>query len=253
MKYFNKQSLLIFLILFSVLFITGCNNPFQKDAIVIGPKKEDTKEQESNTNSLDNTEKDKENEISEISNDNIAEIPNENQEVVIDNENFHSEDEVISYFSDIEDETNALLSSDDSSSFKDKITNSFVTVIDFIFYDKEIKGVKFKSLTNEVKSKILDIASRMDNSIENKFPNYKDKIKSTSKKAYTKISEKISQAKEYLSDKTEETIGEENYNNLQENYENLKETVKNTGKKISEGASNIKNKIKNWYEEKTGK
>lgn len=233
MKYFK----IVFIIIL-MTFITGCTNIFQKNVVI------------TNTDKIENNNIDNNIENSIIEED----VINEDEIIINDNDsNFKSEEELITYFSNIEEENNKLLLMDRIEQVKDTITNSFVTIIDFIFYDKEIKGVKFKSLRNETKLKILEIADRMDNSIESKFPNYKDDIKSTSTKTYNKITDKLKSAKEYLNEKTKDVIGEENYNNLQENYQSLKESVKNVGEKIKEGSSQVKNKIKNWYEEKTGK
>lgn len=241
MSSFSRVIILIFIIFFA----TGCSNPFQKQAVIIGKEKIEEKEI-TNTNINEEVQQIEENTYNEYTTDttNINEIVN--------NDNFHSDEEIVTYFEDINNETTTLLSTDETS-YKEKIINSFVDVIDFIFYDKEIKGVKFKSLRNETKEKILEIASKMDNSIEEKFPNYKDKIKATSTKTYNKISDKLSLAKSYLKEKTKDTITEDSYNNLEENYNSLKESVKNTGEKIKDGISNTKNKIKEWYEKKTNK
>lgn len=242
---------MLLIIFISTIAITGCSNPFQKNAIVISEK--DDKQEKTTVNDESYNEILSEQQNSKTDNSDTYIQQDQDSEIIIDDGNFHSEEEVTNYFSNIENETNTLLSSGTSSNIKDKVINSFVNVIDFIFYDKEIKGVKFKSLQNETKNKILDVASRMDKSIEKKFPNYKNKIKTTSKNTYDKITDKLKQAKEYVLEKTEENIGEENYNNLQQNYENLKESVKDTGEKIKDGAKSVKDKIKSWYEEKTGK
>ena len=235
----------VIIFLFIIFFVTGCSNPFQKQAIIVGKEKIEGKGI-TNTNINEEVQQIKENTYNEYETD------NNNINEIINNDNFHSDEEIVTYFEDINNETTALLSNDETS-YKEKIINSFVDVIDFIFYDKEIKGVKFKSLRNETKEKILEMASKMDNSIEKRFPNYKDKIKATSTKTYNKISDKLSLAKSYIKEKTKNTITEDSYNNFEENYNSLKESVKNTGEKIKDGISNTKNKIKEWYEEKTNK
>lgn len=58
-----------------------------------------------------------------------------------------------------------------------KLKEIFVSIIDFIFYDKEIKGYKFKELTNMAKLQVIDSALAIDKQIDTYFPDYKETIK----------------------------------------------------------------------------
>lgn len=76
---------------------------------------------------------------------------------------------------------------DKSNSFKDKMKNNFIKVIDFIFYDGDILGYKFKELNNSTKIKVVSLALNLDNKIEAKFPNYKNDLS----QSYQKTKEKL--------------------------------------------------------------
>ena len=78
-----------------------------------------------------------------------------------------------------------------SSSFKEKFKEYFITVVDFIFYNKEINGYTFDGLSGTAKAKIIGIALKIDNKIEDYVPNYKENIYSTSNKVYTDIKDKL--------------------------------------------------------------
>lgn len=101
------------------------------------------------------------------------------------NENSFSEEDVVSYFENIGNEV------ENSSSFKEKFKEYFINVVDFIFYDKEINGYTFNSLSDSAKAKIIGIALKIDSKIEEYVPNYKENISSTSNKIYTNIKDKL--------------------------------------------------------------
>ena len=60
----------------------------------------------------------------------------------------NSDLKVIDTLSNLENETDSLLESENIS---DKLKGIFITIVDFIFYDSEIDGVKFDDLTLEGK------------------------------------------------------------------------------------------------------
>jgi len=129
--------------------------------------------------------------------------------------------EIINIFNDIEKEINEIIENDKQSLETVKIV--FITLIDFIFFDTEINGVKFDDLTNEEKEKILNICNSIDVKIENKFPNYKETISYKTKDAYNKASELIKNGAKNINDFTKENLDEEYYNALIEAKDDIKE------------------------------
>ena len=109
---------------------------------------------------------------------------NEIKDNDIDNKNYN-QDDVISYFENIETEV------DDSTSFKERFKEYFITITDFIFYDKEIKGYTFDELSGTAKAKIIFIALKIDNKIEEYIPGYKESILDSSDKIYMDIKERL--------------------------------------------------------------
>ena len=99
-----------------------------------------------------------------------------------------NEDEFINYmksvFSDIK---NSLSNRELSNKDKEKIKNTFIMISDFIFYDGEIKGMKFSELSDKTKKEVLKAYINLDSLIEKNFPNYKEEIKSSSKKQYNNL------------------------------------------------------------------
>ncbi len=185
-------------------------------------------------------------------NENIIQEENNNQT----NEktaNYSQNDETaIATFNSIEEEIDDILNSENVTNAKEKVKGTFITIVDFIFYDSEINGVTFDELTDSGKQKVLEIANKIDTKIENKFPNYKDTISDTTKKAFNKASELIKKGAENISEFSKEKLGEENYNAIidakDEIIDYTKEAITIIGDVGSDIFSSGKEYIKNWYE-----
>ena len=123
------------------------------------------------------------------------------------------------------------------NSIKDKITN-YLNSEDFENFKDSAKGV------------FINI---VDNMITNKYPTYKEDISTTTKDAYKKASELIKQGAKSISDFSKDKLGEENYNAIKNAKDELveysKQAIEIIGNFSSKTWSNVKNKVKNWYEE----
>lgn len=165
---------------------------------------------------------------------------NVNQEV---EEPTKNEETIISYFS-LQDNSITSDGNQDDRTFREKAKDAFVTVIDFIFYDKEIKGYTFKGLTNSAKLKIIKIALSIDNKIDEYFPDYKDVIKDKYTNIKGKLAVKYLEFTSFLCEK----VGEDTCNQAKEDFNNMKESFGFTWQLIKELASSGSNKVKEFYE-----
>lgn len=206
----------------------------------------------------------KEHELNNTSEQQVESISNESNtaedKVVEDNtvENYNNEvytsddREVINYFNDIEENVDVELQKESNETVKDKLKGAFITVVDFLFYDSEINGIKFNDLTDGAKQNILETVSLIDNKIMTKYPNYKEEISSTTKSAYNKASELIKKGANNVREFSKEKLGEENYNAIIDAKDELVYYTKNAVSIIGDIAGSIwetgKSKIKTWYE-----
>ncbi len=149
-----------------------------------------------------------------------------------------NEEVVIKFFQSSENEIT------NDKSLSEKAKEAFVNVVDFIFYDKEIKGYTFKELTTNAKLKIIAIALKIDNKIDSYFPDYKDKIKGT----YTNIKDKLVEKYLELTDKLCEKVGADTCNQAKEDWETLKKNFSITGEYLKKLGITGTDKLKNWYE-----
>ena len=159
---------------------------------------------------------------------------------------------VIDELESIERETDEVLNSSDTTSAKDKAKGIFISLVDFIFYDGQIKGVTFNELTDSGKEKVLKIASSIDNKIENKFPSYKEKISDKASSAFKKASQTIREGASSFSNFSREKLGDDNYNSIIDAKDELVTYTKKAASIIKTGGgslfSTVKDKVKSWYE-----
>lgn len=109
---------------------------------------------------------------------------NENKET-IKNDNYNEKDNIV-----IDELNNTLKNIEESTqdkNFKDKASSTFISIVDFLFYDGTIKGISFDELTEKGKEKVLEISSKIDVKLEEKCPGYKEKISNSTSKAYQKL------------------------------------------------------------------
>ena len=139
------------------------------------------------------------------------------------------------------------------SSFSDSAKGVFVSIVDFLFYDGEINGVTFDELTDSGKQKVLEIASKVDNAIESKIPEYKETISDTASKAFNKASEVIKSGANNLNNFAKEKLGEENYQSIIDAKDELVYYTKNAinflGDVGGKVFNSVKDKLDSWYQD----
>ncbi len=138
------------------------------------------------------------------------------------------------------------------SGFLDSAKGVFISVVDFLFYDGSISGVTFDELTDSGKRKVLEIASNIDSTIENKFPGYKETISDKASNAFNKASEIIKSGANDLNDFAREKLGEDNYQSIIDAKDELVYYTKNAINFIGDVSSSLwnsaKDKLDNWYQ-----
>lgn len=239
----KKRNIIIVSILFVtiVLVIIGIfcfGNDGTTNILLINDKKDNGSKEEINTdNEEDNADN---NYMNELDNDNINTNNN------LDSSEDYDEEDVIEYFENMENEVK------NSSSFKEKFKEYFTTIVDFIFYDKKIKGHTFRELSGTAKAKVVGIALKIDNKIEEYVPNYKETISSTSGKIYSNIKEKLVAL--YMDIATDICKNnEEGCNTVKDIFADIKSTCKIGWDFIKNLIGSGTSKIKEWYEIYSGK
>ncbi|MEG2283333.1 MAG: hypothetical protein RSB99_01750 [Bacilli bacterium] len=161
---------------------------------------------------------------------------------------FTSEDEVVNYFNNYEQIVSNSRNTDDKG-LLDTVKTGFITMMDFLFYDTEIGGYRFKELTAKAKLQVIKIALTVDNTIDKYLPDYKNTIKS----GYTKITEKLVKTYLEITSLLCEKVGDETCNYAKEDFKTMKKSFGFTFGLIKEAGGNVKEAIKTWYQIFSGK
>lgn len=180
-------------------------------------------------------------------------VENKTQDPSVAKEQYTENDKiVINTFDSIEKDIDNLFQEEKTETVEDKLKGTFVTIVDFIFYDAEINGIKFDDLTEGAKQNILETAHTIDSKIEKKFPGYKETISDKTKNAYNKASEVIKKGANSVKNFSKEKLGEENYNAIVEAKDELVYYTKNAFDIVEDVTINLwekgKSKVKDWYE-----
>lgn len=181
------------------------------------------------------------------------EVPKKNNETIkneVTKPSLSNKDNTI--INEMDNTLNSINTESSSSNFSDKAKATFISIVDFLFYDGTIKGITFNELTDDGKQKVLEIANKIDVKLEEVSPGYKDKISSTTSNAYNKASEIIKSGASSLNNFAKEKLGDENYNSIIDAKDELVKYSKNalnlvgsTGSKLF---SSTKDKLNDWYQ-----
>ena len=156
-----------------------------------------------------------------------------------------TDEEIISYI----EETYEVTAKE---TLKEKAKRNFIMIVDFIFYDGEIKGRKFSELTSTAQARVLYYALLIDDKIDNKFPNYKDEIKGKYEGIKAKIVAKYMDITTSICNENEDKC-----ENVKNDFALLKKSVNLTWSIIKEAFTHAyntgKDALVDWYEMYSGK
>ena len=151
-----------------------------------------------------------------------------------------TESDVVTFFNEVNAEVDK---SGSEKKLSESAKNGFVTVVDFLFYDKPIKGKTFKELSTSAKLKVLKLAIAIDKKIDNNFPDYKNTLSSK----YQNVKSKAISM--YL-DKTSEICAkdEDTCTEAKKGLTEMKNNFSITWNMIKEISGVGISKLKSWYE-----
>ena len=180
-----------------------------------------------------------------VSEDNVNNIDNNETEDKNNSVVTYSENDVVSYF---DKKLVDISSYSNDSGYKEKAKAIFIDIVDFLFYDKEIKGYTFKELTNSAKLKILEIAFKIDDKINDMFPEYKAEL---SEKYYDSKSMIVTKYLEITADIC--SNNDEYCDTAKEVWATIKEKANISWSTIKKYASEGLSNLKEWYQVYSGK
>ena len=242
----NKKRILILIIFVCILFITILSFFLIKNKSDKMEKFEISDSEKSENNNSENV-----NDGTESSSDGNSNVNKENNNKNTDldsdnnsDNNVSSEEDVVSYFEKNYNE----IDSTNWDNIKDKAKGYFITIVDFIFYNGEIKGRTFNELSTSAKLKIISIALKIDNKIEKYVPGYKETLSDK----YNNVKEKLVTL--YLDLSVDICKNhEDGCNTAKEIFKDIKDSCKIGWDFIKGLLSAGTSKLKDWYEIYSGK
>lgn len=242
----NKKIIVISIVSGISLLLIGCligityANKKNERVKIKEEVKEEIKEKEDNKEEIKIDSKPNDNENKDVS----------NNKDTIKNNNYNEKDNIV-----IDELNNTLKNIEKSTrdeNFKDKASSTFISIVDFLFYDGTIKGVTFDELTEKGKEKVLEISSKIDVKLEEKCPGYKEKISNSTSKAYQKASKIIKNGAKNINDFAKNALGDENYQAIIDAKDELAKYSKEALNFVTGAGSkvfnNTKEKLKEWYQ-----
>ncbi len=249
----NKKYIIISVIVAIIFLVMGVLT-----GLVYSNKDVIFKDNISNENNMSQSELEKEN-VNEIKEEPKEEEKNLEETLKQSNETIKNEvtkpslsNKDNTVINEMNNTLNSINTESNSSNFSDKAKATFISIVDFLFYDGTIKGVTFNELTDEGKQKVLELANKIDVKLEEKVPGYKEKIYSTTSNAYNKASEIIKNGASSLNSFAKEKLGDENYNSIIDAKDELVKYSKNALNLVGSAGSKIfsstKDKLNDWYQ-----
>ena len=249
----NKKYIIISIIVAIIFLVMGVLT-----GLVYSNKDVIFKDNISNENNMSQSELEKEN-VNEIKEEPKEEEKNLEETLKQSNETLKNEvtkpslsNKDNTVINEMNNSLNSINKESSSSNFSDKAKATFISIVDFLFYDGTIKGVTFNELTDEGKHKVLELANKIDVKLEEKVPGYKEKISSTTSNAYNKASEIIKNGASSLNSFAKEKLGDENYNSIIDAKDELAKYSKNALNFVGSAGSKIfsstKDKLNDWYQ-----
>ena len=147
------------------------------------------------------------------------------------------DNEIIDNINDDKNKIELSITKEDYENVKKYGREFFIKMVDFIFYDKDINGIKFSDLKEETKQEVYSTFCDIDALIMTFSPDYKENIG----EKYEIVKDFTSKTYYNALDKIREAIGDEK-------YDKVKEIKDNTKEKIKDGTDNAKEYIKKRYE-----
>ena len=210
----------------------------KEDELIIEEKSNQEQEESQTTNNENSNTDTKTNNSTSSNNNSITN--NTNPTSSSQSTRSTTEGDVVTYFNTVDAEVDRSIN---NKTLSESAKTGFTTIVDFLFYDKPIKGRTFESLTSSAKLKLLKLGIAIDRKIESKFPGYKEtlsnKYQNIKSKAITKYLDKTTE----ICSKNEDTCAE-----AKKGLTDLKNNFSITWSFIKDISGVGLSKLKSWYE-----
>ncbi len=128
----------------------------------------------------------------------------------------------------------------------EKTKETFITVVDFIYYGTEINGYTYDELSEDAKTKCLEMLISFDAEIMKLYPDYKEDFSQVSEAVKETSSSLLDKGINGLNEFIEENLSEETNEKI-DNYVEIYNNAIDSGL-VTDTYENVKDNIQSWYE-----
>lgn len=244
-NFFKSKKILLVSLTSSLIVLAGCgdtyNNYYYPNSQVTVKEIEDTKESVHVEKIIEETSTEEIVEEKTLQSEESSEskVIESSEAIESTEDNLSSEEKIFKFFNEKKEEIKEYLNSEDFNKAKEKGKELFVTFVDFIFYDGEIKGIKYDDLSEAAKKQLFEDFCAVDSIISEYIPNYKEDISNK----YNALKDFVSPYYYSILSKIKDAIGNDNL----ESINNLKDDLFNDATDLfKNGKQKIKEKYENW-------
>lgn len=244
MKIYNKnflkgKKIILIFATSSLVMLSSCgdtyNTYYYPDSYTTNESEEKISYEDTIEISSNNSEK----VASQEENIETSEIEETSTENYDDENNLTNDEKVFKYFDEEKKTLKEYLNSEKLDKAKEKGKELFITFVDFIFYDGEIKGIKYDDLSEAAKKQLFEDFCAMDEIISEYIPNYKENISSK----YNAVKDFASPYYYSILSKIKEAIGSDNLEKINDFKDDASSKASDL---INDGKQKLKEKYENW-------
>mgnify|MGYP000005802141 FL=1 len=214
------------------LCITGCGSKSEEAKISQSDVSENTQETDS--------------QVEQSSQEEDTLTPQEQQQLLSGENKIQTESDVATYYESVKNTLQEYINKENAQKALQAGEDVLKKGAKFLVGTEPIGGYYISDLSEETKERFINTFDTIDSMVEQKFPNYKERVSNATSQLIDKGKEKANEFKDYARRKLEENLTEEQLQSLDDAVEKGKTTYSEAKDYVTEKGS----QFSDWLKEK---
>lgn len=172
--------------------------------------------------------------------------PQEQQQLLSGETNIQTESDVATYYESVQNTLQEYINKENAQKALQAGEDVLKKGAKFLVGTEPIGGYYISDLSEETKERFINTFDTIDSMVEQKFPNYKERVSNATSQLIDKGKEKANEFKDYARRKLEENLTEEQLQSLDDAVEKGKTTYSEAKDYVTEKGS----QFSDWLKEK---
>lgn len=172
--------------------------------------------------------------------------PQEQQQLLSGETNIQTESDVATYYESVKNTLQEYINKENAQKALQAGEDVLKKGAKFLVGTEPIGGYYISDLSEETKERFINTFDTIDSMVEQKFPNYKERVSNATSQLIDKGKEKANEFKDYARRKLEENLTEEQLQSLDDAVEKGKTTYSEAKDYVTEKGS----QFSDWLKEK---